>query len=55
MTKFYQVQQRTASGHWTHIAYCKSLKDAHKVLKQYNTKVEVNRMRVQEKDFWKKD
>lgn len=52
--KFWEVQQRAGSGHWRHIAYCKTLNDAHKVLKEYNTKVEVNAMRVEQRDFWKK-
>ena len=52
--KFYEVQQRTQYG-WSTMGFCKTKKDAEKLMEQFNTSVMVSPVRMIERSFWSGD
>jgi hypothetical protein len=52
--KFYEVQQRTQYG-WNTMGFCKTKKDAKKLMEQFNTSVMVSPVRMVKRSFWNGD
>ena len=52
--KFYEVRQRTLNG-WSTMGFCKTKKDAKKLMKQFNTSVMVAPVQMVERSFWSGD
>ena len=55
MEKFYEVQQRTGSGHWTRIGFVKTREEAEVLMSSFNTKVTVYPTRMVERKFLRAD
>jgi len=50
--KFYELQEwARGSGTWSHIAYFRTRQQAKKHSKEFNVLVEVNKMRIVEREF----
>jgi len=46
MTKFYMVQQYSGGGRWITVGHFKTKKAAKEYCKQFNTKVEIGKLRI---------
>ena len=52
--KFYELQEwARGSGTWTHIGFFKTKKQAEKAGEEFNVLVEVNKIRIIEREFTK--
>lgn len=49
--KFYEVQQRSQYN-WTRIGFCRTQKEAEKLMQGFNTSVMVSPLRIVERFFW---
>ena len=49
--KFYEVQQQSQSG-WATVDFCKTKKEAKKLIEQFNIGVMVSPLRIVERFFW---